>query len=170
MWNEEELIEAIARGEEFALEILFEKHYTSLWKYTLVILKNPEDAEEVINETFFRAFRHVKNFEGKGAFGAWLFRIARNLSIDYLNKRNNRMELISIDEIIEKKLDEPENIIEKIETLKAEYREVILLKDIAGYTMEDISQIMNITVSGAKTLHHRAIKKLRERFKEGVEK
>ena len=77
MWNEEELIEAVARGEEFALEILFEHHYSSLWKYILVILKNPDDTKEVINETFFRAFRQIRYFRKEGTFSAWLFRKPR---------------------------------------------------------------------------------------------
>jgi RNA polymerase sigma-70 factor (ECF subfamily) len=163
MWNEDELIEAIARGEEFALEILFERHYEALWKYTLVILKNTDDTKEVINETFFRAFRQIRNFRKEGTFSAWLFRIARNLSIDYLKKRSNETEFTPDYCIAQRSDPLKEKILEELEFLKAEYREIILLKDIAGYRIQEISQIMDITVSAAKTLHHRAIKKLRER-------
>lgn len=166
MWNEEELIEAVARGEEFALEILFERHYSSLWKYILVILKNPDDAKEVINETFFRAFRQIRYFRKEGTFSAWLFRIARNLSLDYLKKRKFNADLQAYNDV--KPDPMKEKILEKLEYIKTEYRDIIMLKDISGYTMQEISQIMGITVSAAKTLHHRAIKKLRERFfKEG---
>ncbi|MEQ8168168.1 MAG: RNA polymerase sigma factor [Candidatus Eremiobacterota bacterium] len=166
MWNEEELIEAVARGEEFALEILFEHHYSSLWKYILVILKNPDDAKEVINETFFRAFRQIRHFRKEGTFSAWLFRIARNLSLDYLKKRNFNHELQTCNYVTDDPLKE--RILEELEYIKQEYRDIIMLKDISGYTMQEISQIMCITVSAAKTLHHRAIKQLRERFlKEG---
>jgi len=163
MWNEDELIEAIARGEEFAMEILFERHYEALWKYTLVILKNTDDTKEVINETFFRAFRQIRNFRKEGAFSAWLFRIARNLSIDYLKKRHNELEFLTDQAVMQRVDPLKEKILEELEFLKSEYKEIILLKDIAGYRIQEISQIMDITISAAKTLHHRAIKKLRER-------
>lgn len=166
MWNEEELIEAVARGEEFALEILFEHHYSSLWKYILVILKNPDDTKEVINETFFRAFRQIRYFRKEGTFSAWLFRIARNMSIDYLKKRSSDVEFQPCNHAADNSLRE--RILEELEYIKTEYRDIIILKDISGYTMQEIAQMMNITVSAAKTLHHRAVKRLRERFlKEG---
>jgi len=167
MWNEEELIEAVARGEEFALEILFERHYSSLWKYILVILKNPDDAKEVINETFFRAFRQIRHFRKEGTLSAWLFRIGRNMSIDYLKKRSSDMKFQPCNHVTDNTLRE--RILEELEYIKTEYRDVIILKDISGYTMQEVSQIMGITVSAAKTLHHRAIKKLRERFFKGGE-
>ncbi|MEQ8190056.1 MAG: RNA polymerase sigma factor [Candidatus Eremiobacterota bacterium] len=166
MWNEEELIEAVARGEEFALELLFERHYSSLWKYILVILKNPDDTKEVINETFFLAFRQIRYFRKEGTFSAWLFRIARNLSIDYLKKRKFNADLQAYNDVTPDPMKE--KILEELEYIKTEYRDIIMLKDISGYTMQEIAQMMNITVSAAKTLHHRAIKKLKERcLKEG---
>ncbi|HPZ09505.1 MAG TPA: RNA polymerase sigma factor [Candidatus Eremiobacteraeota bacterium] len=165
MWNEEELIDSLARGEEFALEILFEHHYEALWKYVLVILKNTDDAKEVVNETFFRAFRHARHYQGKGSFTGWLFRIARNLSIDYIKKRNNEIELLS--DIPEKVINDPlkEKLFEELYCLKEKYREIIILKDMAGYSIKEISQIMGITTSAVKTLHHRAIKRLRDKVR-----
>jgi len=166
MWKDEELVEAVARGEEFALEILFEKHYEPLFKYTLVILKNRDDAKEVVNETFFRTFRYARNFRG-GSFSSWLFKIAKNLSIDYLNKRNKDIQ--SVAEIPELCKGESfagfkEKITEEMENLKPEYREILLLKDFAGYSIKEIAEITGKNPSAVKTMHHRAIKSLREKL------
>lgn len=168
MFSEEELIERMVRGEEFALELLFEKHYDAIWKYTLVILKNPDDAREVVNETFFRAFRYATGFQGKGSFGGWLLKIARNLCMDCLNKRKKGFSLCSIDAISEnrelsyqKDYDEFSDL---LQGLKDEYREIIILKDIAGYTIKEIALILDKSISSVKTLHHRAVNKLRDKI------
>ena len=166
MKSEEDLIRAMARGEEYALEILFERHYESLWKYLLVVLRNPGDSQEVINETFFRAFRYARSFQGEGPFAGWLFKIARNLCMDYLKKRKDRIITVPDYELpsgerIAAKDPSAEKVVEQMAGLKKEYCEVILLKDIAGYSMREIAGIMGKTVPAVKTLHHRAIKKLR---------
>jgi len=169
MWNEEELVEALARGEEFALEILFERHCGAVWKYILVILKSREDAKEVLNETFFRVFRYAANFSGRGSFSGWLFRIARNICMDRLRKRKSHIKLVSdIKKSVESKLSEHitdgDRLLEMMDKLKPEYRDIIILKEISGYSMREISVVMGKSVSAVKTLHHRAIKKLRGIF------
>jgi len=168
MFNENDLVEAMARGEEFALELLFEKHYEPLWKYTLVILKNQDDAKEVVNETFFRAFRYASNFHGKGSLGGWLIKIAKNLCIDCLNKRKKQFHTDSIENIPDNpdtcNESQKSRILEELSTLKEEYGEIIILKDIVGYSIKEISQILGKSNSAVKTLHHRAIKSLRKKL------
>ncbi|MCD4783207.1 MAG: RNA polymerase sigma factor [Candidatus Eremiobacteraeota bacterium] len=167
MHNENELIQAVARGEEYALEILFERHYEGIWKYALVILKNPEDAKEVVNDTFFRAFRYAGQFRGDGLFSAWLYRIAKNLCMNILNRRKKLLKAVSVvgDEMRKYNNSSAPDIapfIEKLDNLKADYRDVIILKDISGYSMKEMAGIMGRSVPAIKTLHHRAINKLRE--------
>ncbi len=171
MRNEENLINALARGEEYALEILFERHYESLWKYSLIILKNPHDAEEVVNDTFFRAYRYARTFAGEGSFAGWLFRIARNLCLDCIKKRSAKIEAVQDiyaygDRIHSIKNSDLQNISDALNSLKPEYREVIILKDISGYSLGEISAIMDKSPSSVKSLHHRALKTMGDHLKE----
>lgn len=171
MRNEEDLINALARGEEYALEILFEKHYEPLWKYSLAILRNPYDAGEVVNDTFFRAYRYVRTFAGKGSFAGWLFRIARNLCLNCLKKRSNKIEAVLDIYRYDKRTIAPQNhdlqdIGEALNSLKLEYREVIILKDISGYSLGEISVIRNKSLSSVKSLHRRALKAMGKLLKE----
>ena len=171
MRTEEELVHAMARGEEYALEILFDRHYDSLWKYVLVILKNPDDTREVINDTFYRVFRYAGTFSFKGSFAGWLFRIAKNLCMDHLNRRNKSIQAIPSDNANQFSLlksedstlanDMLDKILVKLENLKPEYRDIIILKDITGYSIKEIAAIMEKSVPAIKTLHHRALRKLR---------
>lgn len=171
MRNEEDLINALARGEEYALEILFERHYEPLWKYSLTILRNPHDAEEVVNDAFFRAYRYGRTFAGEGSFAGWLFRIARNLCMDCMKKRNAKIEAVPDIHCYDKRTVAPHNqdlrvINEALDNLKLEYSEVIILKDISGYSLGEISVIMNKSLSSVKSLHHRALKAMGNLLKE----
>ena len=170
MFREDELLEAMARGEEFALEILFERHYEPVWKYAMTLLRDAEEAGEVVNETFFRIFTFAADFQGRGAFSAWLIRITRNLCFDYLRKRKTRlkvMEEVSSAPPVSAHCDPLwEKVACELDFLKDEYREIILLKDIAGYRIEEIAGILDKSVPAVKTLHHRAIGRLRERLAE----
>ena len=171
MRNEEDLINALARGEEYALEILFEQHYEPLWKYSLTILRNPHDAEEVVNDTFFRAYRYRRSFAGKGSFAGWLFKIARNLCMDYLKKRNAKIEVVPDIHCYDKRAIVPHNnnlqhTLDALNLLKLEYREVIILKDISGYSLGEIAAITDKSLSSVKSLHHRALKAMENLLKE----
>lgn len=171
MINEENLIKALARGEEYALEILFERHYEPLWKYSLTILRDPHDAGEVVNDTFFRAFRYARSFSGEGSFSGWLFKIARNLCMDCLKKRNDKIEAVPDIRPFQRKNVVPENrqlwdISDAINSLKPEHREVIILKDISGYSLGEISEITGKSPSSVKSLRHRALKALGGLLKE----
>ncbi|MFC1572784.1 RNA polymerase sigma factor [Candidatus Eisenbacteria bacterium] len=92
-------------GEAQGFEALMRRYHVSLGRVLRAILRNPEDAEDVLQETFLRAFRYLHRFDPKRPFGPWLLRIGANLARNHLRRRKARPE-VSLDETPETSNDE----------------------------------------------------------------
>ncbi|HPZ08304.1 MAG TPA: sigma-70 family RNA polymerase sigma factor [Candidatus Eremiobacteraeota bacterium] len=171
------LIEKSKNGDFEAFETLintYEKHvYNIAWN----MLRNTEDAEEVLQETFIKAYSKLYQFEGRSKFSTWLYRIATNESLMLLRKRNP-VPHVSLDEPLDdgyrakirrELIDWRENpqdiylkneLQEKIDhiilTLPEDYRTVFVLRDIQGMSGEKVSEILGITLAAVKARLHRA--------------
>jgi RNA polymerase sigma-70 factor (ECF subfamily) len=168
MINNEDLPQALIRGDEFAFELLFERYYDGLYRYASVMLKNREDAQEVVNETFCRVFLNAGRLREASGFSGWIFKITRNLCMDLLNKRNKQAKIIKhITPDTPHMSNKPDNsakMKDELVNLKPDYRDILILKDIAGYEYQEISAMLNKSIPALKTMHHRALVKLRERM------
>src|SRR5438477_7004331 len=80
-------VAAVRAGDRDAFRLLVEKHSRNIFKLGYRMTGNEQDAEEVVQETFLRAFRKIGDFEERANFGTWLYRIATNCSLDLLEKR-----------------------------------------------------------------------------------
>ena len=100
-----EVLERIRAGEAEAIRELFEEHRTRIYRVCLLYTDNMEDAKDVLQETFLRAFKSIKRFRGDSSFSTWLTRIAINIC---LNLRRDRRGSESFDsdklEVIQNKL------------------------------------------------------------------
>ncbi len=95
--EERELVLAARRGSEEAFRALVERYHARLYETVLRIVKERADAEEITQETFFRAWRNLKSFQFDSALYTWLYRIAVNAAVDF-SKRRRRRGHLSIDE------------------------------------------------------------------------
>ena len=85
-------IEQVRAGDGEAFRLLVERHSRAIFRLTYRMTGNEQDAEDMVQETFLRAYRQIRSYDSRAAFGTWLFRIATNCSLDLLRKRGVRRE------------------------------------------------------------------------------
>lgn len=187
--NELRLIEKAKKGDENSFEILIMNCKTKAYNTALRYLRNEEDAMDVLQESFIKVFRHLDKFNADCKFDTWVYRIVVNTCSDFLRKnRNNRNTgsfYINTDEgetVIEiaDTSPTPQELLNSKETAKyvldclnrmaQEHKEVIILRDIQGFSYEEISYILGCSIGTVKSRINRARLKLREKILEQNEK
>jgi RNA polymerase sigma factor (sigma-70 family) len=175
MKKEEELkiIEQVKQGDLLAFRLLVDMHKTLAFNIALQVVRNREDAEEVAQDAFLKAWQAINSFKGESRFSTWLYRIVFNLAVSKTRKK--KMETSHFDEVkISDKeiadaleafhLQEKEDRVIQLEKALLELREdeslILALFYNHEKTIEDISQITNYSVSNVKVELHRARKKL----------
>ena len=168
------LIEACKRGDRKAQFEVYRLYHVAMYNTSLRIVRDPDDAEDVMQEAFLKAFSKLKTYRGEVTFGAWLKRIVINKSLDFLRLKREKISLDEVGEIEEIPDDLPEamELTYQAETIKRAiyslpegYRIVLSLILLEGYDHEEVSGILNITNATSRTQYHRAKKKLLELLK-----
>lgn len=174
----QDIIDRCKSGEQKAQFQLYKLYYKAMFNTCLRIVNNSLEAEDIMQESFLKAFEKLNFYKGEVSFGAWLKRIVINHSLDELRKR--KLETNSIEDSVyeikeEEKRDNDEDISLKIEEIKEEirklpdgYRIVLSLYLIEGYDHDEISEILQISNSTSRSQFARAKKKLIECLKEKV--
>jgi len=169
-----ELIEACKRGDQKAQFEIYRLYNSAMYNTTLRIVGDPDDAEDVMQEAFLKAFLKLKTYRGEVSFGAWLKRIVVNKALDFLRLKRDQISLDEVGEMEEEAeggkhtLDmayEAETIKKAICALPEGYRIVLSLILLEGYDHEEVSGILNISNATSRTQYHRAKKKLIELMK-----
>ncbi len=173
--EEREVLIARARHrDKTALGQLIEEFYPYMYRFFYYRTRTREDAEDLSSEVFVRV---VQSIEGqKGRFLPWLYRIARNILIDYYRKKGRSREIsfhglepyVSGNEAGPGAGLSDDDIKRMSEDLTEEQKEVIILKFIEGLNNSDISQIMNKSVEAIKGLQFRALSRLRKVYKDRI--
>jgi len=175
----QDIIDRCKSGEQKAQFQLYKLYYKAMFNTCLRIVNDSLEAEDIMQESFLKAFDKIQTYKGEVSFGAWLKRIVINHSLDELRKRKLDMESIedSLFELKEKK-DENEMINEQEVKIKAEevrdeinslpdgYRIVLSLYLIEGYDHDEISEILNINSSTSRSQCARAKQKLLKNLQE----
>ncbi len=163
-----------SQGDQEAFGVLYERYVDKIYSYVYYRTGNPHDAEDLTARVFFRAMRHIGNYQDRGLpFSAWLYRIAHNLVANW-HRDNSRRREIPLDEsfTIQHKDEHPEVAILKIEAhenllrlirrLPPERQELLILKFVENLSNAEIGQIMGRTEGAIKSLYHRTLLALRE--------
>lgn len=137
----------------------YEIHRTDLYRFALSILRSPQQAEDVLQETFLKLLSGKCITPTPGKEKAWLFKVARNLCFDILRTRIRELELPPA---IAAPAGENWEFLELISPLNQSEQEIVSLKFIGGFTHKEIAKITGTTVHAAKKRYERAIQKLRE--------
>ena len=166
-------IDRILKGDANAYASLVNKHKNLVFTIAVKILKNREDAEELAQDVFIKAFEVLNTFKKESKFSTWLYRIAFNMAVSKTRKKklptvNLETEIIenfSIDDIVpdmqELSNEEQKNCIEKaLNVLPYEENIIITLFYYDDKSIEEISEITSLTVSNVKVKLHRIRKKL----------
>lgn len=168
----QEIIDQCREGSQKAQFQLYKLYYRPMYSVCMRIINNETEAEDVMQESFLKAFSKIDTYKGEVSFGAWLKRIVINRSLDYLKKRKVKFEEINEktnqlpDFQMETKEVNIQAIKDAIQKLPDGYRVVLSLFLIEGYDHEEISEILGISNSNSRTQYLRAKNKLRELLKD----
>jgi RNA polymerase sigma factor (sigma-70 family) len=167
----QELIDQCRKGSQKAQFDLYKLYYKSMYNVSLRIVNDEGEAEDVMQESFLKAFRKIDTYRGEVSFGAWLKKIVVNRSLDHLKKKRVNFEEISshtiqlADDAGEYEEVDAESIKKAIQSLPDSYRTILSLYLIEGYDHDEISQILGISNAASRTQYSRAKSKLRELLK-----
>jgi RNA polymerase sigma-70 factor, ECF subfamily len=162
----------------------------SLYRTALRMTGNPADAEDLVQETYLRAFRSIEQFKPGTNLRAWLFKIQTNSFINEYRKRVRRPRNTSLDDVEEyylynhlvesgvqpspsvtedeilAQIDDAE-VFQALDELQENYRQVVLLADVEGFAYREIAEILDIPVGTVMSRLHRARKRLKEQLMNG---
>jgi RNA polymerase sigma-70 factor (ECF subfamily) len=169
----QDLVEACKRGEQKAQFELYGLYAKAMYNTALRIVGDPDDAEDVMQEAFLKAFAKIRTYRGEVSVGAWIKRIVVNKALDFLRLKKDHVPLEEAGNLEERE-DEvlqvdpacsADQIREAIGKLPEGYRIVLSLILLEGYDHDEVSQILNISNATSRTQYHRAKKKLVENLK-----
>jgi len=179
------LVKMAISGDQDAYEELVRRYQPGLFKMIYQMIKNREETEDLVQETFIKAFKSLESYNNKYAFSTWLYKIAYNHSIDAIRKK--KLRVFSIDRPIKVKdgdvmpqicddsssperelmYREKKKIIHNyISLLPERYRRVIVLRHQEEYSYEEISKMLNIPIGTVKARIFRAREIIKKRLKE----
>lgn len=161
------------------IEQIYEKYYTVIYKYLLCLTKNPDIAEELTQETFYKMIKKIDTFKGNSKISVWLCEIAKNLWYDELRKK--KYQTVSYDEIeISNSTSNAQNVEntyinkeefdetqKRIETLDDLSKRVLYLRLNANMSFKEISDILGKTETWARVTFYRAKQKIKEDYNNG---
>ena len=136
----------------------YETYHVDIYRFALSLLRSPDQAEDVLQETFVRLLTGKFSTPVPGKEKAWLFKVARNLCMDILRKRTQELEL---PRSIAAPAGENWEFLELISPLGQDEQMIVSLRFIGGFTHKEIAKITGTTVHAAKKRYERAIQKLR---------
>lgn len=173
--EERSLIQRVIDGDRNAYEELVIANQKNVYNLALKMTKSEEDALDISQEVFFKAYRHLGRFRGDSMFSVWLYRLTYNLCIDFLRKQpknkivsmsreddNNDITTYDVPDM----RDLPEDsairnedrkvILESIEKMPEKHRQILVMREITGMSYDDISDILKISMGTVKSRLARA--------------
>jgi RNA polymerase sigma-70 factor, ECF subfamily len=186
------LVEALRRDEPGAAERLIERYGERVYRLAVRITGVKEDAEEVAQDALWTAARRIHTFKGESAFGSWLYRIAANAAYQKLRWRRRKAQEIALDDVLpaldgegrhfepmddwSSRVDEQalqgelrQVLTDAIGALPADYRAVLVLRDVEGLSNPDVAEALRIGLAAVKSRVHRSRLLVRKRLSEYLE-
>ena len=178
--SEADAIERAKQGDAEAFQILYELHRRRVYSLCLRMTSNIAAAEDLTQEAFLQLFRKIGTFRGESAFSTWLHRMAVNVVLMQLRKKN--LPVVPLDETAEFEDDVPKKELggpdtrltgsidrlelqRSIDSLPPGYRTIFVLHDVEGYEHNEIAELVGCSVGNSKSQLHKARLKLRELLK-----
>lgn len=177
--QEAQIVRRVLEGDVNAFETLVVEYEKNVYAITQRMTGNPEDAADMTQETFIKAYNSLSAFRGDSKFSVWLYRIATNVCLDFLRSRGRKPTVsLSVEDEdgeetqmeISDESHSPERLLERdltrdavrrgLKALAPEYRQILLLREIQGLSYEEISEALSLEVGTVKSRIFRARKRL----------
>jgi RNA polymerase sigma-70 factor (ECF subfamily) len=178
--EDREAVRRVQAGETQAFEVLVEKYQRKTFRLAFQVLRDQEEALDVAQEAFVKAFRSLPKFKGDSAFYTWLFRITMNLALDRRRQRVSRARSMGAEDVApeewertavsdERAPDDEAVSAERraqigraLESLSEQHRSIIILSDIEGLSYREIAEVMEVPMGTVMSRLHNARKRLRD--------
>ncbi len=175
-----EVIEACQKGQPEAFEELIRLSQRDVYSLALRLTGNPDDAADVAQETYIRLLRSIKSFRGEAKFSTWLYRVTSSVAITSLRKRARRRNEVSLDSVENDQWQDSHapasgdpgaeldrrQLADRLDSallaLPAGYRAVVVMRDVYGFSLEEVGNQLGISEGAAKVRLHRARQKLKQ--------
>jgi len=188
--NEKDLLKKSKKGNIESFEQLISAYQKKVYNIALKIVGNHEDASEMAQEVFIKVFKSIGQFKEESSFSTWIYRITTNVCLDEVRKSKNKIKMLSIDEDLNVGEGEikrqfydssrlPEISAERNEmrkvlnqailSLSFEHRIAVVMRDIQGFSYEEIAKTMKCPEGTVKSRINRARNELREILKKNKE-
>ena len=173
--KERELIDRVLSGEPEAFESLVLQNQRKIYNLCLRMTGNTEDASDLTQDAFLKAYQNLGSFKGESGFSLWLYRLASNVCIDHLRreKRREKSSLTYLDEsgaAVELELPDErfspevtferrqvqEHIQQGLDTLTAEHKNILILRELSGYSYDEIAAVLDLSAGTVKSRISRA--------------
>lgn len=183
--DEKRLVTLCKQGNLTAYDELMQRYEKKVYALCFRMAGNPDDAADLAQEAFLKAFRALPSFKGESQFSTWLYRIVANTCLDERRKMANRPALVSLDKPLDTgkgklALTLPDNtpdplttalagelheeIGRLLEKLPQEQRIVLVMRDLEEYSYEEIAQILGLSMGTVKSRINRARSRLRDLY------
>ena len=179
-------LEALRNGDRAEFARLVETYSPMIYRLGLKMLNNPQDAEDILQETFIKAYKHIAKFDGRSNVSTWLYRIATNEALMSLRRKHPEATSFENPSVYDTEPQEPLQIVdwcclpeeefltsegrarldEAAERLPANLRVVFVLRDIEGLSTRETAEVLDISEMAVKTRLSRARLRLREDLSE----
>lgn len=178
-----ELVDGVRKGDQDSFEELLGRYNNKVFSLATRLTRNPEDAEEVLQDVFVTVHRKLESFAGKSSFSSWLYRITVNAAFMKLRKRR-QIQSVSLEDILQQPqltsaLRAPDSTFVDAQSMRNEmlsalevaisklpdeYRPVFILRDVDGLTSKEVGRILDLTIPAVKSRLHRSRLMLRRRL------
>ena len=175
--QDRELVERAQDGDATAFRELVDRHAGNVFRLAARVTGNRETAEDVVQETFFKAHRRLRGFDNRARFGTWLYRIAMNCAIDQLRRERRRPQGVAgetgslVDSVASESPDQ-DRLVQSTEiasavgtvlaSLTPRERAAFVLRHYQGCSIAEIAEILGVRTNACKSTIFRAVAKLRE--------
>lgn len=191
--RDQALVRKLQRGDPTAFRELFDRYHRRAFAVAFGVVRNKQDALDVVQEAFLKVHKHIESFQGTSSFYTWLYRIVMNLSIDHV-RRNKRGRSVELDERF-KRSDEAvvgdgavlptylgtnprrtalrreliERVDKALDGLPEHHRAVLLLREVEGLSYEEMARILEVPKGTIMSRLFHARRKMQESLAEYVE-
>jgi len=175
--SDEQLIEWVAGGDASCLGTLFERHNRGVYQYCRQLTRNSAQAEDLAQEVFLKILRKAGSFRREGTFKAWMFNIARNVTLDYLRKAKRQGVTVPVEDAVGQQLVDHRSaeqaaagkqnmslVARAMANLPAAVQDVIWLGRFEFDTYEELGQALGCKAGTARVRMHRAMQQLNAEF------
>jgi len=182
--SDENLIKLYLKGDKQSLDILVKRYFRQIYFFVLKYAGTPQDSEDITQDVFLKVWRHLKRFDQKKSFRAWIFTIAKNTSLDFLKKKkeipfskfedsdgiNFIMETLADNSISPAESAEKKDILRELNYIIGKFslkcQKVFSLRYDKQFTFKEIADEVGEPLSTIKSRHRRALESIKKTIKE----